>query len=158
MSGNPTLRLDDRLALQELVQAYAHCVDRRDFDSLELLFTPDAVLAGYDGDPVGKEPLYQRRGRTEITSAMNGLLRYESTHHMLGQHMIAFDAKDLSVARGELYCNAQHKYTKDSAAWNRTMMIRYLDLYLKVDHTWHIADRRLAIEWVDVHQIGTSGE
>jgi len=158
VNNNSAVRLEDRLALQELVQAYAHFVDRREFDSLVLLFSPDAILAGYDGDPLGKEPLYQRHGRDQIKEAMHGLLRYESTHHMLGQHMIAFDSDDSSIARGELYCNAQHRYSKGTSAWNRAMMIRYLDLYRRTEDVWHIAERRLAIEWVDIHPIGKSDE
>lgn len=153
MTDTSIMRLNDRLAIQELAQAYAHFVDRRDFDSLVLLFTPDAVLAGYDGDPIDKEPRYQRRGRDEIRTAMEGLLRYDATHHMLGQNMIAFDEGSSLHARGELYCNAQHKYTLPSGEWNRTMLIRYLDLYERVDDVWHIADRKLAVEWTDVQKI-----
>lgn len=152
------MRLNDRLAINELVQAYAHFVDCRDFESLAQLFTDDAVLAGFDGDPIGKQPMYERRGRHEIITAMQGLLRYDATHHMLGQHMIAFDAGSDSAARGELYCNAQHKYTTSTGSWNRTMMIRYLDLYTKSGDSWHIADRRLAIEWIEVRKISTQDE
>lgn len=158
MNDTSAMRLGDRLAISELVQAYAHCVDRRDFVSLMELFTPDAMLTGFDGDPVGKQPLYERKGRHEIATAMQGLLRYDATHHMLGQHMIAFDSESEALARGELYCNAQHKYTTSTGTWNRTMMIRYLDLYSRVEEQWHIADRRLAIEWVDVQRISTSDE
>lgn len=158
MKFDDTSRLADRIAIHELGQAYAHYVDRRDFESLVLLFTPDALLAGYDGDPLGKEPVYQRRGREEIRTAMQGLLRYDATHHMLGQHMIAFDDADESTARGELYCSAQHKYTKDSTVWNRVMTIRYLDQYRRHDDMWHIDERRLAIEWVDIRRVGSSDE
>jgi ketosteroid isomerase-like protein len=37
----------DRLAIRELVEAYAHCVDRRDTDGQMSLFTEDSHFVVY---------------------------------------------------------------------------------------------------------------
>ena len=54
----------NRLALRELVDAYAHCADRRDAEGQKALFTDDTVVAVYvDGE--GSEPAYVLHGRAE---------------------------------------------------------------------------------------------
>src|SRR5579871_5244408 len=41
----------DRLALRRLVDAWAHCADRRLAEQQANLFVPDGVLLNYEGDP-----------------------------------------------------------------------------------------------------------
>ncbi|MEX1146543.1 MAG: nuclear transport factor 2 family protein, partial [Acidimicrobiia bacterium] len=41
----------DRAALRQLVEAYAHGVDRREPEAVAALFCEDGVLAIYEGDP-----------------------------------------------------------------------------------------------------------
>ena len=36
--------ISDRLEIQDLIARYSYALDRRDFDALDELFTPDAVL------------------------------------------------------------------------------------------------------------------
>ena len=93
-------RLDDRYELRRLVEDYAHFVDSREFDAVSKLFLPDGVLSGYDGSV----QRYVRNGRGEIIEAMQGLLRYELTSHMLGQQRVDFDAENSDTAVGETYC------------------------------------------------------
>jgi hypothetical protein len=161
LSPTDELRMADRLALREIVEAYASCADRRTFPSLAMLFTPDGVLAGYNGQPGEVDPAFVRTGRDQIERAMHGLLKYEITSHVLGQQSLAFDPQDRDAATGETYCLAHHLYTDgdlchdgdDSPRLNRVMSIRYLDCYRRLDGAWLIAERRLAIDWVETRVV-----
>ena len=42
-----TIELADRLAIRELIDAYAHCADRRDADGQKSLFTEDTHFVVY---------------------------------------------------------------------------------------------------------------
>jgi hypothetical protein len=49
----------DRLAIRELVDAYAHCADRRDADRQKALFTADTRFAVFMARPPGRK--FQQR-------------------------------------------------------------------------------------------------
>ena len=62
----------DRLAIRELVDAYAHCADRRDADGQKSLFTEDTHFVVYmDGD--GTEPTQELSGREALTPVFDDL-------------------------------------------------------------------------------------
>jgi SnoaL-like domain len=46
-SENAATELADRLAIRELVDAYAHCADRRDAEGQKSLFTKDTHFVVY---------------------------------------------------------------------------------------------------------------
>src|SRR5258708_23251433 len=52
----------DRVAIRELVQAYAHCADRRDAKGQMALFTPDThfVVFMHAKDPMPSQHLHSR--------------------------------------------------------------------------------------------------
>jgi len=50
MTGHSSISADeaaDRLAIRELVDAYARCADRRDAEGQKALFTPDTHFVVY---------------------------------------------------------------------------------------------------------------
>jgi len=52
----------DRLAIRELIDAYAHCADRRDAEGQKALFTDDTHFVVYmDGEDA--DPTQDLRGR-----------------------------------------------------------------------------------------------
>jgi hypothetical protein len=92
----------DRLAIRELVDAYAHCADRRDADGQKALFTEDTRFVVYMDGP-GTEPTQELAGREALTPVFDDLNRYEATTHFNGQSPIALEA---DRATGESYCLA----------------------------------------------------
>jgi hypothetical protein len=50
----------DRLAIRELVDAYAHCADRRDADGQKALFTEDTRFLVYMKGPGTPSPRSRR--------------------------------------------------------------------------------------------------
>jgi SnoaL-like domain len=62
----------DRLAIRELVDAYAHCADRRDSDGQKALSTEDTHFVVYmDGQ--GSEPTQVLDGRAALTPVFEAL-------------------------------------------------------------------------------------
>jgi len=146
------LRMADRVALRELVEAYAHHVDHLELAEVASLFTPDGVLEITNRD--GMTAAVERRGRDAIATAMEGLLRYGVTAHHLAQQMITFDPEAPDRAIAETYCTAHHVHVVDAVPVDRVMMIRYLDTYVRTDGAWQIGHRRLVVDLIDEHPIG----
>src|SRR6516165_954757 len=88
-----------RLAIRELVDAYAHCADRRDADGQKLLFTEDTHFVVYmEGQ--GSQPTQVLNGREALTPVFDDLNRYQATMHFNGQSTIALEG---ARATGESY-------------------------------------------------------
>jgi SnoaL-like domain len=56
----------DRLEIRELIDAYAHCADRRDAEGQKALFTENTHFVVYMNG-VGTEPTEDLRGRPPIS-------------------------------------------------------------------------------------------
>src|SRR5450755_1920262 len=63
----------DRLAIRELVEAYAHCADRRDAKGQMALFTPDAHFVVYMNakDPKPSQELHSREALAPVFADLN---------------------------------------------------------------------------------------
>src|SRR5579862_5309365 len=63
----------DRLAIRELVEAYAHCADRRDAKGQMALFTEDTHFVVYMNakDPVPSQELYSRVALAPVFADLN---------------------------------------------------------------------------------------
>ena len=135
----------DRLAIRELIDAYAHCADRRDADGQKALFTADTHFVVYmEGQ--GSEPTQVLDGREALTPVFDDLRRYEATMHFNGQSTIALDHE---WGSGESYCIAHHLYSEDD---ERKLMVAYLiydDRFIKVDGAWMFAARSIYVDWAE---------
>jgi ketosteroid isomerase-like protein len=136
----------DRLAIRELVEAYAHCADRRDAKGQMALFTEDAHFVVYMDakDPKPSQELHSREALAPVFADLN---KYAATMHFLGQSTILTLSGDRGT--GEVYCIAHH-LTVDGK--ERSLMIaalRYTDTYVKRDGAWLYAERLLYVDWVE---------
>ena len=95
----------DRLAIRELVEAYAHCADRRDAKGQMSLFTADTHFVVYMNakDPTPSQELHSREALAPVFAELNN---YDATTHFVGQSTIFTLAPEL--ATGETYCLAHH--------------------------------------------------
>jgi ketosteroid isomerase-like protein len=135
----------DRLAIRELVDAYAHCADRRDAEGQKSLFTDDTHFVVYmDGQ--GSEPTQVIDGREGLTPVFDDLNRYQATMHFNGQSTVALDGHR---ATGESYCIAHHLFTDDGERKLMVAWLRYGDTFLKVDDAWLFAERNLYVDWTE---------
>ena len=114
----------DRLAIRELVEAYAHCADRRDAKGQMSLFPEDAHFVVYMDakDPTPSQDLHSREALASVFAELN---KYDATTHFVGQSTIFTLTDDRGT--GETYCLAHH-ITVD-AGKRRLMLasLRYLD-------------------------------
>jgi len=136
----------DRLAIRELVEAYAHCADRRDAKSQIALFTVDTHFVVYMNAKDSK-PSQDLNSREALAPIFADLNRYDATTHFVGQSTIL--TLNGNRATGEAYCLAHH-VTMDGG--RRRLMIaslRYLDTFAKIDGTWLFAERLLYVDWLE---------
>jgi ketosteroid isomerase-like protein len=136
----------DRLAIRELVDAYAHCADRRDAKGQMELFTGDTRFLVFM-DPNSSAPTQELHGRESLAPVFDNLNSYVATMHFNGQSTVALDG---DRATGESYCLAHHLSVAGDG--QRTLMvasIRYLDEFVKQDGQWFFAERRLMVNWID---------
>jgi ketosteroid isomerase-like protein len=136
----------DRLAIRELVEAYARCADRRDAKGQMSLFTADTHFVVFMNakDP---KPSMDLNSRDALAPVFADLNKYDATTHFVGQSTI-FTLTD-NRATGEAYCLAHH-VTVD--AGKRSLMVaslRYLDTFVKIGGGWLFAERLLYVDWVD---------
>ena len=136
----------DRLAIRELVEAYAHCADRRDPKGQMSLFTEDTHFVVYMNakDPTPSQELNSREALAPVFADLN---KYEATTHFVGQSTIFTLTNER--ASGEAYCLAHH-LTVDSG--KRRLMVaslRYQDTFVKKDGAWLFAERLLYVDWLD---------
>src|ERR1700748_3861246 len=99
----------DRLALRELVEAYAHCADRRDAKGQMALFTPDTHFVVYmdASDPTPSQELHSREVLAPVSPNLN---QDAATMHYVGQSTILALTGDR--ATGEAYTLAHHLTTQ----------------------------------------------
>src|SRR5246127_5021479 len=73
----------DRLAIRELVEAYAHCADRRDAKGQMSLFTGDSHFVVYM-NAKNPNPSQELRSREQLAPVFADLNKYAATMHFLG--------------------------------------------------------------------------
>ncbi|KGE04973.1 nuclear transport factor 2 family protein [Pseudohaliea rubra] len=123
-------RLEDRIAIEELIARYGLVMDDRDMDAMPGLFTADVRILSRDGvmDARGRDAamaLYQ--GRFEVLGPSN---------HFTHDRIITF-SDDADEATGIVLSHAemQRKGQPMLAA------IRYSDRYRREEGAWRIAER-----------------
>jgi hypothetical protein len=136
----------DRLAIRELIEAYAHCADRRDARGQMSLFTADAHFVVYMNakDPTPSQEFHSREALAPVFAELN---KYEATTHFVGQSTI-FTLTDVR-GTAETYCLAHHLTVNDEKRRMMIASLRYLDSLVKIDGVWLFAERRLYVDWID---------
>ena len=140
----------DRLAVRELIEAYAHCADRRDAKGQMSLFTADTHFVVFMNAKDSK-PTWELHSRDALAPVFADLNQYDATTHFVGQSTIFSLTDDKAV--GEAYCLAHHVTV---AGGKRRLMIaslRYLDTFVKQDGAWLFAERRLYVDWTEERAI-----
>ena len=136
----------DRIAIRELVEAYAHCADRRDANGQMALFTADTHFVVYM-NVKDRAPSQELHSRAALAPVFADLNKYDATMHFVGQSTILSLTPDRGS--GETYCLAHHLTV---AGEKRRLMIaalRYHDTFVKEDTEWLFAERILYVDWIE---------
>jgi hypothetical protein len=136
----------DRLAIRELIEAYAHSADRRDAKGQMALFTADTHFVVYM-DAKSPTPSQELHSREALAPVFADLNKYEATTHFLGQSTIFTLTDDRGV--GEAYCLAHHVTADGGKRHLMIAALRYLDTFVKIDREWLFAERRLYVDWIE---------
>jgi uncharacterized protein (TIGR02246 family) len=125
-------RLEDRLAITDLVADYCAAIDGRDLEGFVACFTHDGVIRHADGAMGldGREAIrdyYARR-----------FGEYGMTFHYPHSHTIVIDGPD--EAHGTVTAHAE--MALQGEAW--IAALRYTDRYRRDDGRWRFAERELA--------------
>ena len=136
----------DRLAIRELVEAYAYCADRRDAAGQMALFTPDTHFVVYMDakNPTPSQELHSREALAPVFADLN---KYQATMHFVGQSTIFMLTDDRGT--GETYCLAHHVTVDGEKRRLMLASLRYLDTFAKMDGAWLFAERRLYVDWLE---------
>ena len=134
----------DRLAIRELVEAYAHCADRRDAKGQLALFTPETHFVVYKNakDPTPSQQLHSRQALAPVFAELN---KYEATTHFIGQSTIYTFTGNRAI--GETYCLAHHVTVEGAKRRLMLASLRYHDTFAKIDGEWLFAERLLYVDW-----------
>ena len=149
MSKHATISLEeaaDRLAIRELVEAYAHCADRRDAKGQMSLFTPNTHFAVYMNtkDSTPSQELHSREALAPVFADLN---KYDATTHFVGQCTIY--TLTGTRAMGETYCLAHHVTVDGERRRLMLASLRYHDTFVKMEGIWLFAERLLYVDWVE---------
>jgi ketosteroid isomerase-like protein len=136
----------DRLAIRELVEAYAHCADRRDAKGQMSLFTADTHFVVFM-DAKDPKPTWELRSRDALAPIFADLNKYDATTHFVGQSTILSLTDDKAI--GEAYCLAHHVTVAEGKRRLMIASLRYLDTFVKQDGGWLFAERRLYVDWTE---------
>jgi hypothetical protein len=149
MSNHATIspsEVADRLAIRELVEAYARCADRRDAKGQMSLFTADTHFVVYMNakNSTPSQELYSREALAPVFAELN---KYDATTHFVGQSTIFPLTADR--ATGEAYCLAHHITLEGGKRRLMLASLRYLDTFVKMDGAWLFAERQLYVDWLE---------
>lgn len=128
-------QISDRLEIQDLLVRYAGAIDRREFDLLEDVFTPDAhVDYGAYGGPAGPYP--------EIRKWLEaGLAAFPAFQHLVGNAELTITA---DRATGRIMCFNPMVLPLDDAFGQPVIGLNglwYIDSYVRTTAGWRIARR-----------------
>jgi SnoaL-like domain len=136
----------DRLAIRELVEAYARRADRRDARGQMALFTPDTHFVVFMNakDPKPSQELHSREALAPVFADLN---KYDATTHFVGQSTIFTLTSER--ATGEAYCLAHHVTVNGGKRRLMLASLRYLDTFVKLDGAWLFSERLLYVDWLE---------
>ncbi len=136
----------DRIAIRQLIDAWAHCADRRLREKQAGLLAEDGVIENYVGDPATHAPVSVLRGRQELFKALAVLNTFVATTHFNGQSTILVSGDQ---AFGESYCLAYEITENVGKRSFELLSIRYLDDFARRQGRWFFRKRQLIIDWSD---------
>jgi hypothetical protein len=136
----------DRLAIRELVEAYAHCADRRDAKGQMALFTSDTHFVVFMNAKAPR-PSMELHSREALAPVFADLNKYAATTHFVGQSTIFILTAD--QATGEAYTLAHHVTIDGEKRRLMLASLRYDDTFVKIDGAWLFAERKLYVDWME---------
>lgn len=121
--------ISDRLEIQDLLVEYSHCLDTRNFDGFDNVFTPDAVI---DYTEMGGP-----RGDLESTKAFlrKAMALFPNYQHMVATSKVVVDG---DTATGRTCCHNPMVPKDGNVFW---CGLWYRDTFVRTAEGWRIKSR-----------------
>ena len=146
MEGTCNVRSGGSVCIREIIEAYAHCADRRDAKGQMALFTPDAHFVTYMNakDPKPSLELHSSEALFPVFADLN---QYAATMHFLGQTTIRTLTSERATV--ETYCMPHHLTINGEKRHVMIAALRYTDTFVKIADAWLFAERLLYVDWIE---------
>lgn len=124
--------ISDRIEIQDLLVRYSHCIDTRDFDGLDRVFTPDAfidytALGGAKGGLVETQDFLKR-----------SMKLFKSFQHMISNLVVELDG-DTATAR--TICHNPMVMDRGGKEHVFICGLWYVDKLVRTEEGWRIRER-----------------
>ncbi len=131
--------VSDRLEIQDLFARYSFAIDERDWQTLDQIFTPDALI-DYSETGGAKGSL------AEIKAWLpRALERFPAFQHMVATTRLVIDG-DAATSRTILF-NPMVLPDKDGTQQTFFMGLWYRDRLVRTEAGWRIAERHEEMSW-----------
>ena len=124
--------ISDRIEIQDLLVRYSHCIDTRDWEGLDEVFTPDAFI---DYSAFGGSVGTLAETKDFLGKAM---VAFKSFQHMISNMMVELDG-DRATAR--TICHNPMVMERDGGEHVFICGLWYVDEIVRTDAGWRIAKR-----------------
>jgi ketosteroid isomerase-like protein len=125
--------ISDRIEIQELLADYSHAIDHRDWDALDDVFTPDALI---DYSEMGGSVGDLQKTKAFLAEAM---ANFASFQHMVATSKIIFDG---DTAHGRTICHNPMVIDMGNGQTHVFFCgLWYRDTFVRTPSGWRIKER-----------------
>ena len=124
----------DRLEIQDLIARYSYALDSRDYDALDDLFTPDAML-DYRATGAIKGSLAEMKAFVADAFSM-----FAATQHLTTQTFVTF-SDDRDTAFGKSACHNPMVFAGEYAPKMMVVGLWYVDTFVRTSKGWRFKER-----------------
>jgi hypothetical protein len=136
-------RTKDRAEITELMHRYAWAIDQHDFDALDAVFTPDALL-DYSSNPGGIAG-----SLAEVKPWLRrSLSAFVAMQHLMANTIVEFGGKSRARATTMVF-NPMSARAREGAPHHFRIGGRYDDELVRTPHGWRIAKRVETLLFLD---------
>jgi hypothetical protein len=125
-------QISDRIEIQDVLVRYSHCIDTRDWDGLDDVFTPDAFI---DYSALGGSKGTLKETKEFLARAM---VMFKSFQHMISNLVVEIDG-DQATARS--ICHNPMVMDREGKEHVFICGLWYVDKLVRTDAGWRIAER-----------------
>src|ERR1700735_5185214 len=124
--------LSDRQEIQDLMVAYCYAIDRKKWDELDQVFTPDAVIdytemVGFRGNLTETKKLL-----------VEGLAQLSAYQHSISTSQIRLEG---DVAHGRTLCTNPMVIEAQGVKTTMFVGLWYRDVFVRTERGWRIRER-----------------
>lgn len=140
-------KLEDKIALKELVDTISILGDKKDFKNQVLFFTENAISETISGG----NTILKLEGRSSMAQAFENFLQdIETIYHFNGQQVVTISGDN---ATGKCYCLITLIGNENGKKIKTTIGAIYEDDYIRIDNRWFVSKRIGSFDWQEKSEV-----